>query len=402
MSGRPPFIFLVAGEPSGDALGAALMAKIKEQAPAAPRFAGVGGARMTEAGLVSLFPMADLSVMGVAEVVPRLPLLLRRIRQTADAILAMRPDAIVTIDSSSFNNRVAKRLVGAGSTIPRVHYVAPMVWAWRPGRAKRMAALYDHLLALLPFEPLLFEREGLATTWVGHPVVEQPAGGGARFRREHGIAVGAPLIAVLAGSRASEVERLLPVFADTVRRLGPRVDGLQVVLPTVEAVVETVSKAAAAWPVPTCVVLAGDAKRDAFAAADVALAVSGTVTLELAWAGVPMVVAYRLHPLSYWLGRRLLRVPHISLVNILLGRPAVPELLQGACAPDRLADAIVHLLRDPEARAAQRAGFGEAIARLAPAGRSPSAGAAERVLALAYRGGAGQSGRQPEQPGATP
>src|SRR6266566_5000556 len=237
-----PFIFIVAGEPSGDALGGALIAALRERAGGV-RFAGVGGEAMAQQGLSSLVPLSDLAVAGIAEVLPRAPLILRRVRETVAAIRAMKPDAVVTIDSSGFSWRVAQRLRRRGERLPLIHYVAPMVWAWRGGRARRMARWYDHLLTLLPFEPAYFERVGLAASYVGHPVLESGAdkGDAARFRARHGIAADELLISVLPGSRGGEVSRLLPIFGAALRRLEPMIGPFRVAVPTVETVAEKVT-----------------------------------------------------------------------------------------------------------------------------------------------------------------
>jgi lipid-A-disaccharide synthase len=379
--GRPdPLIFLVAGEPSGDALGAGLMAALKENTAGRIRFAGVGGNGMAGQGLESLFPMAELSVMGAAEVIPRLPAILGRIRETARKAAALAPAAVVTIDSPDFSFRVGRRLAGRG--IPLIHYVAPTVWAWRAGRAKRIARFLDHLLALLPFEPPYFEREGLPCTFVGHPVVESGAdrGDGPAFRRRHGIAEGAPLLAVLPGSRAGEVERLLPAFGSATARLARERAGLGAVVATVPAVAEAVRSAVRRWPFSAAVVEEEREKYDAFAAADAALAASGTVALELAMAGTPAVIGYRMNPLTSWLAMRLVRVRFASIVNLVLEREAVPEFLLHRCTPDNLAEAVGRLLDDHAARDAQRAAAGEALRRLGRGGPGPSERAARVVL----------------------
>jgi lipid-A-disaccharide synthase len=375
-----PLIFLVAGEPSGDALGASLMAALKERTGGVVRFAGVGGDGMASQGLDSLFPMADLSVMGVAEVLPRLPRILRRLSETAREARRLRPAAVVTIDSPDFCFRLAKRLRGAG--IPLIHYVAPSVWAWRPGRARKIAAFLDHLLALLPFEPPYFEREGLACTFVGHPVVESGVdlGDGRRFRERHGITADAPLICVLPGSRRSETSRLLPIFAQAVAGLRATRPDLAAVVPVIGAVADEVARATADWPVPTTVVHGRADKIDAFAAANVALAASGTVALELAMAETPTVIAYRVSPISAWLARRLVRVSYANLVNLVLDRPAVPELLQEDCRPERLTVALDALLADETAKRAQVEAGREALARLGRGGPSPGDRAAAAVL----------------------
>jgi len=375
-----PTIFLVAGEPSGDALGARLMSALKEARGDAVRFAGIGGAGMAAEGLDSLFPMGELSLMGLAEVLPHVPRLLRRIDETVSAIRAQRPDAVVTIDSPGFSFPVARRLAGSG--IPLIHYVAPSVWAWRPGRARKIAGFLDHLLALLPFEPPYFRAEGLACTFVGHPVLESGAGdgGGPAFRRRHGIGDDVPLLCLLPGSRQGEVSRLLPVFAETVALVAKSRLDVEVVLPSVEGLAAAVSSATAMWPVRVRVVTGDAEKFDAFAAADVALAASGTVALELAMAKTPAVIAYRMHPLTGWLARRLVRVRYVSLVNLVLDRPVMPELLLGECRADRLAKAVTSLLDDPQARAAQASGAAEALAVLGLDGAAPSRRAADIVL----------------------
>src|SRR3954454_11817427 len=237
-----PFIFIVAGEPSGDALGGALIAALRERAGGA-RFAGVGGEAMAQQGLSSLVPLSDLAVAGIAEVLPRAPLILRRVRETVRAIREMRPDAVVTIDSSGFSWRIAHRLRRTGERLPLIHYVAPMVWAWRAGRARRMARWYDHLLTLLPFEPPYFERVGLACTYVGHPVIESGAdrGDAARFRAMHGIAGDELVLTVLPGSRGGEVRRLLPIFGAALHQLDPMIGPFRVAVPTVETVADAVT-----------------------------------------------------------------------------------------------------------------------------------------------------------------
>lgn len=392
---QPPLLFLVAGEPSGDALGARVMAALKEKTGGAIRFAGVGGPLMTAEGLASLFPMAELAVMGVAEVLPRLFNLIRRIRETAAAAAALGPAAVLTIDSPDFSFRVARKLKGRG--IPLLHLVAPTVWAWRPGRARKIARFLDHLLAVLPFEPPYFEKEGLACTFIGHPVVESglDGGDGKSFRRRHGIPPDVPLLCVLPGSRKSETHRLLPVFAETLGLLRERHPGLRAVVPTVETVADEVEAAAARWPVPAVVLRDRAEKRDAFAAAAAALAASGTVALELALAGTPAVIAYRVGAISAWIGRRLIRVGFVNLVNLVLGRAAVPEFIQEDCRADRLAGAVSDLLDDGAARARQIADAALALRALGLGGPSPGQRAAEVILALMKGATAGLPPREP-------
>lgn len=377
----PPIIFVVAGEPSGDAIGARLMAALKQETGGAVRFAGIGGTRMQAEGLNSLFPMSDLTLFGLAEVIPKIKLVKARIAETVAAIQAARPDAVVTIDAPGFSFRVQKQLV-AGST-KRIHYVAPTVWAWRPGRARKIARFLDRLLVLLPFEPPYFDAVGLPCDFVGHPVVEEGAdrGDGVGFRVRHGIPADAPLLVVLPGSRRSEVRTLLPVFADVLGRIKPRFPNLRVVVPTVETVSDDVKRAVASWPISTVVVESVADKYGAFAAGTAAMAASGTVSLELAIARLPTVIAYRIHPLSAAVVRRLLKVPYATLANIILKREAVPEFLQDRCRADLIADAVEGLLSDPGRRASQAREVSLAIGQLGGDNPPPSRRAAKAVLA---------------------
>ncbi len=380
MAATDPLIFLLAGEPSGDALGGRLMAALARLTGGRVRFVGIGGPAMEARGLASLFPMEELSVMGLAEVLPRAPHLWRRMGETASAIRATRPDAVVTIDAPSFCSGVWRRL---GRTEARlIHYVAPTVWAWRPGRARHLARRIDHLMCLLPFEPPFFEREGLKASFVGHPVVETGArrADGSAFRAAHRIPSDATTLSVLPGSRRGEVARMLPPFGAAVTRLAARDPDLVVLVPTVPAVAEEVRWAIAPWPARTMRIQDEAEKYAAMAASNAALAASGTVALELALARVPSMIAYKVNPLTAAILRRLVRVEHVNLVNILLGREAVPELLQADCTPDRLAAALTRLIEDGTARAAQIAAVTEAAALLGADGPPPSERAARVVL----------------------
>ena len=382
---RGPLVFLVVGEPSGDQLGAKLMAALKAETGGRVRFAGTGGERMAAEGLDSLVPIDELAVMGLAEVLPHVLGIWRHIRQIVVAAKAVPPAAVVTIDSPDFTLRVSRRLAGLG--IPLVHYVAPSVWAWKPWRAARIARYLSHLLVLLPFEPPYFERHGLAVTFVGHPAVEAARGGRdpARFRRDYGIPDDAPLVCVLPGSRAEEVRRLEPIFAGALGLLEARFPGLRAVVPTVPTVAGPVEAAVARWPVPVMLLRDAAAKYEAFAAADAALAASGTVAVELAVAGVPAVIAYKVSPLTSFIGRRVVKVTHVSIPNILLGREAQPELLQENCTAEKLAGALGRLLSDPAARDAQIEACREATRMLDPGGQRPSQRAARAVMDLIGR-----------------
>ena len=374
-------VFIVAGEHSGDHLGAGLIRALRERVPRLS-LAGVGGGEMEAAGLSSLFPMSDIAVMGFVPVVARLPRLLRRIREAAAAAVAAKPDVLVIVDSPDFTHRVAKRVRASAPSIPVVDYVSPTVWAWRPGRAPAMRAYVDHLLALLPFEPEAHLRlGGPPCTYVGHPLIERldalrpsPTEEAARAR---------PTLLVLPGSRRSEIGRLTAVFGDAVGLVARRVPDLDVVLPAVADRAEEIRTRVASWPVAPRVVTGEAAKLAAFRRARAALAASGTVTLELALSGVPMAVAYRVSPLETWL-RFVVKVPSIVLPNLILGDNVFPEFLQGACTAEALAAALLPLLGDTPARAAQCAAFGrlDAAMRIAP-GSTPSDEAARIVLAAA-------------------
>jgi len=376
-----PRVFAIAGEPSGDALGGPLLDQLRALNPDI-RFDGVGGPLMEAQGLRSLFPMSELSVMGLAEVLPRIPALLRRIAETAKAIERLRPDVVVTIDSPDFTHRVAARIRHLG--IPVVHYVAPTVWAWRPSRARKLAKLVDHVMTLFPFEPPYFEREGLAATFVGHPVVERagPQPRGDAFRSAHDIGVGAPVIGVLPGSRRGELARHLPIFGAAVSRLAECHAGLRAVVPTLPHLEAQVSEAATTWGVPATVIAERGDFENALAACNVALAASGTVVLELARARLPAVVGYRMNPLTGLLARRLVKLDHVSLINILLDRTVMPERLLGDCRPERLAADLDELLTHPESRDRQIAAFEDALNALQPDSGAPSRRAAETVLAV--------------------
>ncbi len=377
-----PLLYVIAGEPSGDVLGARLMAALRQRAGGRVHFAGIGGEMMRAEGLSSLFPMAELSVMGLAEVLPRLPRILKRLKQTLADIEARRPVAVITIDSWGFTGRIHKGLKRRGVAAVRLHFVAPMVWAWKEGRSKQLAERLDLLMCLLPNEPEYFRRHGLAAVHVGHPVIESGAecGDGDAFRQRHQLGQGS-LLCVLPGSRRSETSRLLPVFARTMGLLKSRHPELRVVVPTVETVAADVAEAAARWPLPSVVVRGAAEKYDAFAACQAALAASGTVALELALARLPTIITYRMNAVTSVLARKLVRLKYVSLVNLLLDRPVVPELLLEDCRPDLLCAALDRLLVDEEARREQREGLAEAVQRLGYGQDTPSHRAADAVLA---------------------
>jgi len=377
-----PSIFLVAAEPSGDNLGAKLIAALRARAPDA-RFAGIGGERMAGEGFQTLFPIGDLSVMGFVEVLPKLPTVLDRLKRTAAAIRETKPDVVVLIDSPSFGLRVADRVRDTG--VPIVQYVAPQLWAWRPGRAKKLARRVDRILALFPFEPAFFARLGLEAVHVGHPALEAGRGDGPAFRAAHGIAPEAKLVAVLPGSRRGLFARMAPVFAETLRVLAQGRTDLAFVVPYVANTDAASAAFAAALPGRAVRVFSAEEKRAALAACDAALTISGTSVLELAIARLPMAVGHRVNAFSAFLARRLIRVGHVTLPNLIAGRPIVPERLQEDCTPAILAADLARLLDDMSVRAEMLAGFESVCAQLGEAeiarGVLPSARAAEAVLA---------------------
>jgi lipid-A-disaccharide synthase len=379
-------VFLVAGEPSGDELGARLMAALRRECGDKIRFAGVGGPAMEAEGLRSLVPMAELSVMGLFEVLPHARRLLARIRETAAAVDTMEPDVVVTIDSPGFAHRVAKRI--RNRKIPRIHYVAPTVWAWRPWRVRGIRRDFDMVLCLLPFEPAFFEKAGVPCRFVGHPVVEYGAadGDGEAFRRKHGIAPDDTLICTLLGSRRGEVTRLAKPFAETLGLLREKHPSLKAVVPTVSGVGGLVRELCDGFPVPTVVVQGRDDKYAAMAASDAALAASGTVALEIALAGLPAVIAYKVSPFTAMLLRRLALIRFANLINIILDREVVPERLQDNCTPEILAAEIEKLLGP--AGEAQIREASVALAALGADGPSPSVRAAEAVLDVVRERGA--------------
>lgn len=371
----------MAGEASGDVLGGRLITALRRQRPDLA-FRGIGGARMTEQGLDTLFPMRELAVMGLVEILPRIRSLARRLDLAVADITRTRPDLVVTIDSPGFALRLLKRIGGLG--IPRVHYVAPQVWAWREHRVREYPGLWERLLCLLPFEPAFFLRHGLEARFVGHPVLQSGAdtGDAARFRTTHGLDPAAPVLVLMPGSRRSEVPRLLPVFGRTLSLLAARTPGLVPVVVASPVVAETVLRATRRWPIQPIIVTELTDKHDAFAAAGAALTKSGTSTLELALAGVPMAVTYRVNPLTAAIARRLIRVPHVAMVNLLAGRQLVPELLQQDCRPDRLAKTVETLLTDAMAAAAQREGFRTVLDSLSIGEEAPAEAAAREILNL--------------------
>jgi len=383
-------IFLVAGEHSGDALGGKLMHALSAQCRGRIHYLGVGGEDMEHAGLASQFPLSDVAVMGPLSILPRLPRIIARVHRTADAAVAAEPDAVVIIDAPEFTHPIAKRIRKRAPAIPIIDYVSPSVWAWRPGRARKMRPYVDHVMGLLPFEPAAHQRlGGPPCSYVGHPLIE-------RLDWMHGIDT-APLVerlqldpgrlilVVLPGSRTSEVSRLMQPFGETLELLHQRRVRPQVIIPTVAHVRPLIERHVQSWAVAPHLVEGEEDKFRAFRLAHAALAASGTVTLELALAGTPMVVAYKVDGIAARL-RFLLKVQSVVLANLVLEENAFPELLQEECTPGNLADALEELLRDTPARRAQMTALTRIPHKMLLDGGNPSDRAAEIVLDYAAHG----------------
>jgi lipid-A-disaccharide synthase len=393
-SPQPLAIAIVAAEESGDALGAAL-ARALVKAESTVQLSGVGGGAMRAAGIESPFPIDELAIIGLTAIPRRLPAILRHIREAADAIVEARPHALVIIDSPDFTHRVARRVRRRAPEIPILDYVSPSVWAWRPGRARAMRGYIDHVLAILPFEPAAHRRlGGPPCTYVGHPLVERIAdlrpGPDEAARR-----LAEPLlILILPGSRSSEVSRHTRVFGAAIERLCARIGPIELVLPTVSHVERQVREAVAGWAVQPKIIVEGSEKWAAFRRARAALAASGTVTLELALSGIPMVAAYRLHSIEAVVARAIrlrARLPSVILANLVIGENVVSELLQEDCTPEKLADALAAVVGDTEQRRRQIEGFQRLDRIMGIGGTAPSAKAADLVLEAARLGRHGVS-----------
>ena len=380
-------VFIVAGEPSGDFIGSLLIQALKNSTSQNLTFSGIGGEKMSQQSFQSLIPLQQLSLFGIFEIIPRIPRLLKHLKTITRYVLTVNPDIVITIDSPGFNFRLVKRLRKKRrpfQNFPCVHIVAPSVWAWNPKRVYKVASLYDHLLVLLPFEPQYFTPVGLKTTWIGHPVLESGAhtGDAQKFRQRYHIPQHHPLITFLPGSRYSETSRLLPIFQHVLSILIHHHPFLVPVIPIISQTRDHVSQSIAKWnPQP---ILVHEEKYDAFAASSVAVAASGTVALELAVAGLPSVIVYKIHPLTALLARYVLRIRYVSLVNILLEDMAIPELLQHNCTPASIAKQLLHLLHNHNARQTQRQAYQQALSLLQYQTQLPSIRSAQTILELLH------------------
>ena len=373
-----PHIYLIAGEPSGDIIGARLINSIQSKTNNKCFISGVGGKEMEKLGFKSLFPMSEITVMGLAEVIPSLPNLFMRIRQTIADITKKNPCIVVTIDAPDFSFRILKKI--SKSEIPLVHYVAPSVWAWKPGRAKKIAQFLNKLLTLFPFEPPYFEKEGLHTVFVGHPIVESKAGMGEGiiFRKKHNIPRSAKVLSILPGSRVGEIKRLLPIIMNVISSLDHK--NLFIILPTLDNLVDHIKNLLKRWNISIIVITTIEEKYAALAASDVAIAASGTVSLELAMARVPNVSIYKFNSITAFIGRRLVKTKFSNLVNILLDKEVVPELIQEKCNSDLILNEIKKLLDNAEISELQLKNFDIAIKQLTNHSAKPSDKAANEIL----------------------
>jgi lipid-A-disaccharide synthase len=378
-------IMLVAGEASGDFLGGQLMTALQSLHDGEIFFSGVGGPAMTRQGLSSLFDFDQIALMGISQIIRNVPYNPKRIRIICDHALETQPDVVVLIDSSEFNQWVAEQLKNRKFLKPIVKFVSPQVWGSRPNRIFKIASAYDHVLTLLPFEPEYYQKVSLPATYVGHPVTERIAetGGGPSFRKKHGIPEDATLVCVLPGSRRSEIKYMMPVFSQTIEVLTERIPSLVAVVPTLPSVHDRVASVVETWPVESLVVMDEREKFAAFDASTVALAASGTVSLELAIARVPMVIGYKIGWLSALVYRRLLLVRYITLANLILGREVVPEFVQEKCQAQPIADELERLLRDDDARRTQLALLDTVVKELLVEGEKPSVRAAKTLLEIA-------------------
>jgi lipid-A-disaccharide synthase len=376
-------IFLIATEESGDRLGAHLMKVLRQRLGGAVQFEGVGGLAMAREGLKSLFAIEELSVIGFSAVVKQLPKLLRLIRNTADAVVRAQPDMLVIIDSPDFTHRVARRVRSRDSSIPIVDYVSPSVWAWRPGRARAMRAYVDHVLALLPFEPEEYRRlHGPPCSYVGHPLTEQLGALRPNLEEQARRSEKPPVLLVLPGSRRSEIRHHMGIFGDALGRLQAADAAFELILPTMPHLLEPISQSVKDWKVAPRIVVGEQEKRAAFRIASAALAKSGTVTLELALAGVPMVAAYRAGAVEAWIVMRAITVKSVILTNLVIGENVVPEFIQEDCTADRLAGALGEILSDTPTRQRQLKAFARIDDIMSTGNQPPSVRAADIVLTM--------------------
>jgi lipid-A-disaccharide synthase len=372
-------IFLIAGEPSGDFIGSKLMHALKET-DLCFDFQGVGGSQMVQEGLKEVLPFEDFSVMGIFENIGKTYRLYKHLTFLKNRIIEEKPDLLITIDFPGFNFKLGKKLKGSG--IPHLHYVGPTVWAWRPWRAKNIARFLKHLCVLFPFEPPYFEKYGLSTSFVGHPLMEESMGQGSAqaFRKKYAIEKDREVLLILPGSRRGELDHHLSIFQEATRLLKDKGKKIHIVIPTLDFLIPLIPTEG--WGGPLTLVTDKTDKQNAYAASRLALAASGTISLELALARVPMLIAYKANPLSIWLVKRLIQIPYICMVNILLKRQVVPEFIQQHCRADTLSKALLDLMTNDSLREKQLRAFDRVEAMLSPQGKTPSGAGADVVVSL--------------------
>lgn len=380
-----PTIAFIAGETSGDQLGGWLMAALRAKKTDI-RFIGLGGPMMEAQGLHSIFPMREIALIGMAEVIPHVRTIARRIREMVEFIEREQPDMVVSIDSPGFVLRVVKRLRARGKVAPKfVHYVAPTVWAYRPERAHIMAERFDFLFCLLPFEPPYFDAVKLPNRFIGHEIAWwwKQRGDGAAFRKKHHMAADAPLLAVFPGSRNGEIKRLWPIFKASIEQLKAQLPTLQVVIQVQPNLVERMQRETRGWQVAPLIISNAEDKKNLFAAATAAIAKSGTIGLECALAGLPSIIAYRASAITAYMIRRMIKIRFANLANLLADRMIIPELLQENCNPDAITQAVLPLLNDPQVQNTQRAALADIAAQLGVNdAQSPSEKAADIILGM--------------------
>lgn len=384
-------IYIIAGEASGDILGAKLMDALRNLSTDYIDFYGIGGDRMIGHGLASLFPMADISLMGFSEVVPHIPRVLKRIEHTVEHIQKVRPDVVITIDSPGFCCRVAEKLQGKGLKL--VHYVAPTVWAYKPKRAEKFARLFSHLMLLLPFEKPYFDKVGLENTYVGHPIIEDSKinGDAKKFREKYKVKVTEEILCVMPGSRVTEINRLMPIFCKAIDKITAERPTIRPVIMTIPFLKKHIKQYSGKLPQNTIIIDTPIEKADVFAASRVALAKSGTGTLELSLAGVPAVIAYKISTISYWLIKSLVKVKFANLLNLVADKEIIPEFIQNKCTPALLSHGIIKLLKDESASAQQVREAKEVLTKLGMDNdMPPSARAAKVVLDIVAQVRAGK------------